>query len=176
MTADERLRRHLHRSPDTARAAFIAPGADIMGDVTLGQDSSVWYRCVLRGDINSITVGDGTNLQDGTIVHLADDAGVTIGARCTIGHRALIHACTIGDDCLIGMAAVILDHARIGPRCLIGAGSLVTKGTEIPEGSLALGSPARVIRPLTAEEIHGITAMSAKYVAVARAHASLLHK
>src|SRR5438128_636489 len=127
MDITERLARHLGRKPDLARAAFVAPNATVLGDVTLGALSSVWYGCVLRGDINSIAIGEGTNIQDLTMVHLADEYGVKIGRHCTIGHRAIIHACEIGDECLIGMGATILDGAKIGDRCIVGANSLVTQ-------------------------------------------------
>jgi len=171
---EERLEKYLSRKPDLDRAAFVAPSADIQGAVTLGQDSSVWYQCVLRGDIQSIEIGEGTNIQDGTVVHLADDFGVKVGAHTTIGHQAMIHACTIGDECLIGMSATILDGAVIGDRCIIGAGALVTKGREIPAGSMVLGAPAKVVRELTDEEKTGLRHWAEKYIPVARAHARRL--
>jgi len=118
MTLQERLTRHLERTPDTARAAFVASNATLVGDVALGADSSVWYGCVLRGDINSIVIGEGSNVQDGTVVHLADDHGVRIGTFTTIGHAAIIHACEVGDECLIGMGATVLDGYRIGSIAL----------------------------------------------------------
>src|SRR5512141_2286894 len=117
MTVEERLSKHLSCKPDVERAAFVAASASVMGDVILGANSSVWYGCVLRGDINSIVIGEGSNVQDGTIVHLADDYGVRVGNHTTIGHAAIIHACTIGDECLIGMGSTILDGAQIGNRC-----------------------------------------------------------
>ena len=176
MTIQERLARYLGRTPDTARAVFVAPNATVIGDVTLGEQSSVWYGCVLRGDINSIVVGDGTNVQDGTIVHLADDYGVRIGKRTTIGHAAIIHACDIGDDCLIGMGATILDGAVIGDRCLVGANALVTQRFVAPPGSLILGAPAKVVRPLKEAELAGMADNSAKYVETGRAHAAALEE
>ena len=121
--------------------------------------SSVWYGCVLRGDINSIVIGEGTNVQDGTIVHLADDYGVRIGNYTTIGHAAIIHACEIGNECLIGMGATVLDGARIGDRCIVGANALVTQRFVAPPGSMILGAPAKVVRLLTEQEVRGLRAV-----------------
>ncbi len=173
MTVQERLARHLGRIPQTGRAAFVAANATVLGDVTLGAMSSVWYGCVLRGDINAIVIGDATNVQDGTIVHLADDYGVRIGHHTTIGHAAIIHACDIGDECLVGMGATILDGARIGDRCIVGANALVTQRFVAPPGSMILGAPARVVRPLTEDEQGGLRRWAEKYVEVAQAHAAL---
>ena len=171
MDLKQRLARHLDKNPDTARAAFVAPNATVLGHVTLGAMSSVWYGCVLRGDINSIEVGEGTNIQDLTMVHLADDYGVKIGRYCTIGHGAIIHACDIGDECLIGMGATILDGAKIGDHCIVGANSLVTQRFKVPPGSMLLGSPAKVVRPLTGQELLGLRGWAEKYIEVAKAHA-----
>lgn len=172
MTLHERLSKHLGRTPDLSPAAFIAANAIVIGDVTLGANSSVWYGCVLRGDINSIVIGEGSNVQDGTIVHLADDYGVQIGKFTTIGHAAIIHACEIGDECLIGMGATVLDGARIGNRCIVGANALVTQRFIAPPGSMILGSPAKVVRPLTAAELAGLPLWADKYIQVAKAHAA----
>jgi len=172
MTIQERLQKHLGRSPDTARAAFVAASADVLGDVTLGADSSVWYGCVLRGDINSIVVGEGSNVQDGTVVHLADDFGVRVGDFTTIGHAAIIHACAIGDECLIGMGATVLDGAQIGDRCIVGANALVTQRFVAPPGSMILGAPAKIVRPLSVAEQAGLRHWAEKYIEVARAHAA----
>ena len=172
MTVHERLARHLGRSPDLSRAAFIAPTATVIGDVTLGAASSIWYGCVLRGDINAIVIGEGSNVQDGTIVHLADDHGVRVGAYTTIGHAAIIHACDIGDECLIGMGATVLDGARIGDGCIVGANALVTQRFVAPPGSMILGAPAKVVRPLRDEERRGLRRWAEKYIAVAKAHAT----
>jgi carbonic anhydrase/acetyltransferase-like protein (isoleucine patch superfamily) len=174
MTVQERLSRHLGRTPSIDRAAFVAANATIVGDVTLGSFSSVWYGCVLRGDINAIVIGDGTNVQDGTVVHLADDYGVRVGNHTTIGHSAIIHACEIGDECLIGMGATVLDGARIGDRCIVGANALVTQRFIAPPGSMILGAPAKVVRPLTAQEAAGLRGWAEKYVEVAKAHAAML--
>lgn len=172
MDIKERLARHLGRKPDTAKAAFVAPNATVLGDVKLGPLSSVWYGCVLRGDIHTIEIGEGTNIQDLTMVHLADDYGVKVGRYTTIGHGAIIHACTIGDECLIGMGATILDGAVIGDHCIVGANALVTQRFVAPPGSMILGAPARVVRPLKEAELLGLRPWAEKYVEVAKAHAA----
>ncbi len=171
MEITERLARHLGKIPDTRQAAFVAPNASVMGDVKLGPLSSVWYGCVLRGDINTIEIGEGSNVQDLAVVHLADDYGVKVGRYTTIGHSAIIHACTIGDECLIGMGATILDGAVIGDHCIVGANALVTQRFVAPAGSMILGSPAKVVRPLKESELMGLRAWAEKYVEVAKAHA-----
>ena len=173
MTIHERLAQHLAKTPDIARALFVAKTASIMGDVTLGAQSSVFYGAVLRGDIARIVVGEGSNIQDNAIVHLADDLDATIGNWCTIGHAAIIHACTVEDECLIGMGATVLDGARIGARSIVGANSLVPQRFTCPPGSMVYGSPAKVIRALTAEEQKGLRHWAEKYVPVAKAHAAL---
>jgi carbonic anhydrase/acetyltransferase-like protein (isoleucine patch superfamily) len=172
MTYPERLERHLGRTPDLARALFVAGNATVIGDVVLGPLSSVFYGAVLRGDIQEIRVGEGTNIQDNAIVHLADDYGATIGAWCTIGHAAIVHACIVEDECLIGMGATILDGSRIGARSIVGANSLVSQHFTCPPGSMVYGSPAKVIRPLTATEQATLRPWAEKYVVVARAHAA----
>jgi carbonic anhydrase/acetyltransferase-like protein (isoleucine patch superfamily) len=172
MTIEDRLKKHLGKTPDTARAIFVAPNATVLGDVVLGPQSSVWYGVVLRGDINEIRVGEGTNIQDHAVVHLADDFGAYIGAWCTIGHAAVIHACTIGDECLIGMGATLLDGARIGARSMIGANSLVPQGMVVPPGSLVYGSPAKIIRALAPGEQAELRGWAEKYTSVAKSHAS----
>ena len=174
MTLEERLARHLGRKPDTSAAAFVAPNATVVGDVVLGKLASVFYGCVLRADINEIRVGEGTNVQDNAVVHLADEYGAHIGAWCTVGHGAIVHACRIGDECLIGMGATILDGARIGARSLIGANALVTQGTVVPPGSLVYGSPAKVVSQLSLDEQGRLRGWAEKYVAVAQAHAALM--
>lgn len=165
---------HLGTSPHIAPGAFIAPGAVILGDVSIGEQSSIWYGCVLRADIQAIRVGRGSNLQDGVIVHLASDRGTTVGNWVTCGHRALLHACTIGDEVLIGMGAIVMDGVVVGDRSIIGAGALLTKGLSVPPGSLVIGSPAKVVRPLSDEEQGGIRGWAEKYVQVAREHRAFL--
>ena len=146
----------------------------MVGDVTLGALSSVWYGCVLRGDINSIVIGEGTNVQDGTIIHMADNYGVRVGNRTTLGHGAVIHACDIGDECLIGMGATILDGAKIGDRCIVGANALVTQRFVAPPGSMILGVPAKVVRPLREDELAQLPLNAVKYIETGRAHAAAL--
>ena len=173
MTVEERLEKFLTRTPRLDAAAFVAPCARIMGDVKLGTDASVFYGAILRGDIESIVIGTGTNIQDGAIIHLADDLPAIVGDFCTVGHGAIIHACTVGDRCLIGMHATVLDGAVIGDECLVAAGAVVTPRTQIPPGSMVMGSPAKVKRALSAEEREGLRLWAVKYIAVARAHAAL---
>jgi len=172
-TIEERLETFLSRQPQLSEAAFVAEDARIMGDVRLGKDASVFYGCVLRGDIESILIGEGSNVQDGSIIHLADDLPAIVGTYCTIGHGAIIHACTIGDECLIGMRAVVLDGAEIGDQCLVAAGSVVTPRTKIPAGSMVMGTPGKVVRTLSADERAGLRHWAEKYIHVARAHAAL---
>lgn len=160
----EQLDRFLRKPPTLGKGVYLARTAVVVGDVTLGDHSSVWYHAVLRGDINFIRIGHHSNIQDNAVVHLADDYPAIIGNYVTVGHSAIIHACTVGDETLIGMGATVLDGAEIGEQCLIGAHSLVTPGTRIPAGSLVLGSPARVKRPLTPEERAGLKHWADKYV------------
>ena len=170
MTTEERLEYYLNQTPEIDDSVYIASGAVVIGAVTVGVQSSIWHNCVLRGDINRIDIGEGSNIQDGSVVHLADDYGVQIGNYVTVGHMAMIHACTIEDECLIGMHATILDGSEIGEQCIIGAGSLVTKNTRVPPGSLVLGSPAKVVRSLSQQERSDIRHWAEKYVTVSRAH------
>jgi carbonic anhydrase/acetyltransferase-like protein (isoleucine patch superfamily) len=172
MTVQERLAAHLAKTPDTARANWVAANATVVGDVTLGPQSSVFYGAVLRGDIARIVVGEGSNIQDNCIVHLADDLDAVIGAWCTIGHGAIIHACTIEDECLIGMGATVLDGARIGARSIVGAGAVVTPRTIVPPGSMVLGAPAKVMRALSTEEQSRLRGWAEKYLHVSAAHAA----
>ncbi len=170
MTFPDRMSRFLDAKPRLHPTAFVAPGADVIGDVTLEEESSVWFQTVLRGDINRIVIGPRSNIQDGSIIHLADDYGTFVGELVTVGHKAILHACTVADEVLIGMGAIVLDGAQIGARSIIGAGALVTGGREIPPGSLVLGSPAKVVRALSLEEQAGIKVWAEKYVALSRAY------
>ncbi len=165
---------HLGTRPKIAESAFVAPGATVIGDVSLGEKSSIWYQSVLRADIESIRIGEGSNLQDGVVVHLASDLGTDVGNYVTVGHRALLHACHIEDEVLIGMGAIIMDGARIGARSIVAAGSIVTKGTIVPSGSLVMGTPARVIRELPLDEQKSIRNWAEKYVRVAAEHRAAL--
>lgn len=171
MNYDERLK-FLNQKPRIEEAAFVAHNATIIGDVSLGKDSSIWYGAVLRADIESITIGEGTNLQDSVIVHLDDKIGTHVGKYNTVGHGAILHACTIGDECLIGMGATVMDGAVIGNQCVIGANSFVPKGFKIPDGMLVYGSPAKIIRPLKEEEKAELKMSAENYIKVARAHAA----
>jgi carbonic anhydrase/acetyltransferase-like protein (isoleucine patch superfamily) len=170
MTFPERMTRYLDARPSIHPTAFVAPGADIVGDVTLSEESSVWFQTVLRGDINRIVIGPRSNVQDGSVVHLADDYGVFVGELVTVGHKAILHACTVADEVLVGMGAIILDGAEIGARSIIGAGALITGGKKIPPGSLVLGSPAKVVRALSIDEQAGIKVWAEKYVALSRVY------
>src|SRR5688572_11392058 len=168
MSFADRIARHLGSTPQIHPSAFVAGNATVLGDVRLGEESSVWYQCVLRADINRIAIGRGSNIQDGAVVHLADDFGVEVGEYVTVGHKAILHACTIGDEVLVGMNAVVLDGAEIGARSIVGAGALVTGGKKFPSGSLILGSPAKVVRELSADEQAGIRTWADRYVQLSR--------
>jgi len=161
----EQFEKFLAKKPSLGRGVYLAKTAVVIGDVTLGDHSSVWYHAVLRGDINRIVVGHHTNIQDNAVLHLADDFACIVGNYVTVGHSAIVHACTVGDECLIGMGAVILDGAIIGEQCLIGARALVTQRMQIPAGSLVMGAPAKIVRALTAEERRGLKHWAEKYVA-----------
>jgi carbonic anhydrase/acetyltransferase-like protein (isoleucine patch superfamily) len=160
---EKQLNAFLRRPPRLGQNVYIARGAVVVGDVTLGDSSSVWYNAVLRGDINRIVVGHHTNIQDGAILHVADNSACQVGHHVTVGHSAIVHACTIGDESLIGMGAVILDGAVVGGQCLIGAKALVTQGMQIPNGSLALGVPAKVVRALRQDEIRQLHLSAEEY-------------
>lgn len=154
----------LRKEPVLGRDVYLATTAVVLGDVTLGDHSSVWYGAVLRGDINRIVVGHHSNVQDNAVLHLADDFPCVVGNWVTIGHSAVVHACTIGDECLIGIGATVLDGAIIGEQSLVGAGAVVTPGTVIPPGSMVLGAPAKVKRALTPAERAGLKHWAEKYV------------
>lgn len=157
-------------APTTAAAAFVAPNATLAGQVELGEDSSVWYSAVLRADLAAIRIGARSNLQDGVVMHADPAYPATIGADVVVGHRAVLHGCTVEDACLIGMGAVVLNGAVIGTGSLVAAGSVVGEGTVIPPGSLVAGVPAKVKRPLDGVETH--RAAAARYVELARVHAA----
>ena len=143
---------------------FIAPGAVVTGDVTLEKDVNIWYGAVLRGDNGGIFVGEGTNIQDNCVVH----EKTVIGKFCTVGHGAIVHGCTVGDGCMIGMGAIVLTGAVLGDNCLVGAGAVVTGKTNAPAGSLLLGNPAKVIKPVTEEQIREIQQDAELYIRLAR--------
>ena len=170
MNFEERMARYLDARPSIHPTAFIAPGAVVVGDVIIEEDASVWYGAVLRADINQIRIGPRSNIQDGSVVHLADDLGVSVGQYVTCGHNAILHACSIDDEVLIGMGSTVLDGAEIGARSVIGANALVTQGMKIPPGSLVLGSPAKVRRTLDLDEQAGVRHWAEKYVLLSRAY------
>lgn len=164
---DEQLRIFLGKKPTLGNQVFIAPGAQVLGDVHLGDASSVWFNTVLRADINRIVVGHHTNIQDNSVLHLSDDYPCVLGNYVTVGHRAIVHACAVGDEVLVGMGSIILDGAVIGAQSLIGAGALVTQGMQVPPGSLVLGSPGKVVRQLTDREKQRNRDIAHKYVRMA---------
>jgi carbonic anhydrase/acetyltransferase-like protein (isoleucine patch superfamily) len=163
MELEQRLDKYLGQKPCLGSGVYIARGAVVVGAVQIGDHSSVWYNAVLRGDINQIIVGHHTNIQDNAVLHLEDDSPCIVGDYVTIGHCAIVHACTVGNETLIGMGAVVLDRARIGSQCLIGAKALVTQRAEIPDGSLVLGSPAKVVRALSEQERQQLKVSAEKY-------------
>lgn len=162
------------KSPDIDSTALIVPTATIIGDVTIGVESSVWFQVVVRGDVNYIRIGARTNIQDGTVIHVTNQTHPTlIGDEVTVGHNVTLHGCTIGDRCLVGIGAIVLDGAEIGSDCMIGAGSLVTPGTEIPPGCLVLGSPAKVKRRLSTDEIASLKQSADNYIGYKKSYAGL---
>ncbi len=160
-------------SPQSGQNTWIAPSADIVGNVTMGEDVSIWFGCVVRGDVHYITIGDRTNIQDLSMIHvthykredMSDGNPTVIGNDVTIGHRVMLHGCTIEDACLIGMSATILDGAVIGKESIVGAGALVTKNKVFPPRSLIMGTPAKLVRELTEEEVLELYASAKRYVA-----------
>ena len=160
--------------PQLAPGAWAAPSADLIGDVRLGDRASVWFGAVIRADNTPIIVGEQSNIQDGANGHSDPGFPLTIGARVTVGHQAILHGCAVGDDCLIGMGAKILNGAVIEPQCLVGAGALVTEGKRFESGSLIVGSPARVVRQLTAEERRALRVSAAGYAEKAARYAAVL--
>ena len=164
------------KTPQVDSTAWIADSAQVMGHVTLGPDASVWFGCVLRGDTESMTIGEGSNIQDLTVMHADHGLPLTIGKHVTVGHKVMLHGCTIGDESLIGIGAIVLNGARIGKNCLVGAGSLVTEGKEFPDGSMILGTPAKVVRQLTPEQIEGLRLSAQHYIDNARMFRATLKK
>ncbi len=173
-TGIETIEERLRRGPRIHPTAYLVPNATVLGQVSLGEESSVWYGAVLRGDINRIEIGARSNLQDGVIVHVSDEFPALVGELVTVGHAAVVHACTVHDEVLVGMGAILLDGAEIGARSIIGARSLVTAGMKIPPGSLVLGAPGKVVRQLDRAAQEGIAGWARKYVEVARCHRAAL--
>ena len=161
---EQQFETFLRKQPILGAGVYIAKGAAVLGHVTIGDHSSVWYNAVVRGDINKIVIGHHSNVQDNAVLHLADDFGCILGNYVTVGHSAIVHACTIGDECLIGMGAVVLDGVEVGEQSLIGAKALVTQGMKIPPGSLVLGSPAKIVKQLTPEQRADLKHWALKYV------------
>jgi len=154
--------------PHIAEESFVAPSADVIGDVRIGERTSVWFQAVIRADIAPIMIGAGSNIQDGCVLHVDRDEPVEIGADVTVGHGAVLHSCAIGDGTLVGMGAIVLSGARVGPGCIVGAGALVPPGREIPAGSLVLGTPGKAARTLTEEERAALSEHAARYWEYAR--------
>ena len=154
--------------PRVADSAWVADSAQVMGNVVLGEDSSIWFGTVIRGDTETITVGRGSNIQDASVLHADIGKPLTIGDNVTVGHQVMLHGCTIGDESLIGIGAIVLNGAKIGRHCLVGAGALVTEGKEFPDGSMIIGSPAKAVRQLTPEQIEGLKLSAQHYMDNAR--------
>lgn len=161
-----------HRTPQIAEDAWVAPNATVIGAVTLGARASVWFNCVLRGDTDRILIGVDSNVQDGSVLHTDPGIVLRIGRGCTVGHMVMLHGCDVGDYSLVGIGAVVLNGARIGAQSIVGARSLVTEGKQFPDGVLIMGSPAKVVRELTAEEKQMIVGMGQHYVANAQRYRS----
>ncbi len=156
------------KSPQTQPCTYIAPGVRLVGDITIGQNCSIWHNAVIRADVDRVVIGDGTNIQDNAVVHEHNGLPTIIGKDVTIGHSAIVHACTIGDNTLIGMGSIILDGAVIGKNCVVGAGALVTSNTIIPDGMLVLGSPAKAVKPLTEAQIAHNAQSAINYINLSR--------
>ncbi|MDP2494171.1 gamma carbonic anhydrase family protein [Shimia thalassica] len=150
-------------SPDIAEDSWVAPDANVIGNVRLEEGASVWFGCTIRGDNETIVIGKGSNVQENTVMHTDPGCPLTIGEGCTIGHKAMLHGCTIGENSLIGMGATVLNGAKIGKNCLIGAGALVTEGKVIPDGSLVMGAPGKVVRTLDEAAINGLRGSALHY-------------
>ncbi len=164
------------KQPQVASSAWVADSAQVMGAVNIAADASVWFGSVLRGDTETIEIGEGSNIQDGSVLHADHGKPLVVGKNVTVGHMVMLHGCTIGDESLIGIGAVVLNGAKIGKNCLVGAGSLVTEGKEFPDGSMIMGSPAKVVRELSPEQIEGLRQSAKHYVTNAHRFQSTLKK
>jgi carbonic anhydrase/acetyltransferase-like protein (isoleucine patch superfamily) len=151
-------------TPQLADTAWVADSAQVMGNVTLAADSSVWFGVTVRGDTETIAIGQGSNIQDGSVLHADVGMPLVVGENVTVGHKVMLHGCTIGDESLIGIGAIVLNGAKIGKNCLVGAGSLVTEGKAFPDGSMIMGSPAKAVRQLTPEQMEGLRMSARHYV------------
>lgn len=163
-------------SPQVSASAWVADSAQVMGNVNLADDANIWFGVVIRGDTETITVGKGSNIQDMSVLHADVGMPLVVGEGVTVGHKVMLHGCTIGDNSLIGIGAVVLNGAKIGKNCLVGAGALVTEGKEFADGSMILGSPARVIRQLSPEQIEGLRQSARHYIENANRYRNGLSK
>lgn len=163
-------------APRVAASAWVADTAQVIGNVVLGENASVWFGTVVRGDTEAITIGAGTNIQDASVLHADFGQPLVVGERVTVGHQVMLHGCTIGDETLIGIGAIVLNGAKIGRNCLVGAGALVTEGKEFPDGSMIIGSPAKVVRQLTPEQMEGLRYSAQHYIDNARRYKQGLKK
>ena len=163
-------------SPRIAQSAWVADSAQVMGNVVLAEDVSIWFGTIIRGDTETITIGYGSNIQDGSVLHADIGKPLTIGDNVTVGHKVMLHGCTIGDESLIGIGAIVLNGAVIGNNCLVGAGALVTEGKEFPDGSMIIGSPAKAVRQLTPEQIEGLKLSARHYIENSHRFKTGLHK
>ncbi|MHC3434679.1 gamma carbonic anhydrase family protein [Delftia lacustris] len=163
-------------APEVAASAWVADSAEVMGNVQLAEDASIWFGAVLRGDCESITIGEGSNIQDASVLHADLGKPLVVGRHVTVGHQVMLHGCTIGDESLIGIGAVVLNGAKIGRNCLVGAGALITEGKEFPDCSMIIGSPAKAVRQLTPEQIEGLRRSAQHYVDNARRFKTGLRK
>ena len=161
-------------APQVHTQAWVAPSAQVMGQVSVGAGASIWFGTVVRGDTEHITIGADSNIQDASVLHADAGQPLVIGERVTVGHQAMLHGCTVGDESLIGIGAIVLNGAKIGKNCLVGAGALVTEGKEFPDGSMILGSPAKVVRQLTPEQIEGLRQSAQHYKTNAQRFAKTL--
>jgi len=168
MNFSQQIAHFLNQKTQIQDSVYIAPNANVMGAVSIGEESSIWFNATVRGDINSISIGARTNIQDGVVVHVADEYSAQIGDLVTVGHGAIVHACNIEDEVLVGMGAIVMDGATIGARSIVGAGALITHRKIIPPGSLVLGSPAVVVRALDMEEQLSIRTWAERYVILSR--------
>ena len=163
-------------APQVHTQAWVAPSAQVMGQVSVGAGASIWFGTVVRGDTERITIGADSNIQDASVLHADAGQPLVIGERVTVGHQAMLHGCTVGDESLIGIGAIVLNGAKIGKNCLVGAGALVTEGKEFPDGSMIVGAPAKAVRQLTPEQIEGLRQSAQHYIDNARMFRATLKK
>ncbi|MSR65018.1 MAG: gamma carbonic anhydrase family protein [Verrucomicrobiae bacterium] len=167
MGYEEFLQESFKKKPVLGKDVFIADGVRLVGHVTIGEGSSIWFNSVLRGDINRVSIGSFTNIQDGSICHVANEHACLIGSFNTIGHNVILHGCTVGDENLVGMGAILMNGVRVGNQCIIGAGALLTEGLEVPDGSLVYGSPAKIVSKIGEKERGEIRKWAEKYHKIA---------